>query len=110
MLLSSTFEARGRTKFEPCMNSQELNCVTTTCRHALLPSLSMIVLAARAHNLYALDGVHLNLSDMEEFAVQCRQGRELGFDGKTLIHPKVISVFFGMHWSNGRLTRRICLR
>src|SRR5262249_52485313 len=37
-----------------------------------------------------LDGVHLDLSDEEGFALSCRQGRELGFDGKTLIHPRQI--------------------
>jgi citrate lyase subunit beta/citryl-CoA lyase len=39
-----------------------------------------------------LDGVHLDLSDDEGFAASCRQGRELGFDGKTLIHPKQIAA------------------
>ena len=37
-----------------------------------------------------LDGVHLGLDDAEGFAAQCRQGRDLGFDGKTLIHPQQI--------------------
>ena len=41
--------------------------------------------------LAILDGVHLDLSDEEGFALSCRQGRELGFDGKTLIHPKQIA-------------------
>ena len=40
----------------------------------------------------ALDGVHLDLADDEGFARACRQGRELGFDGKTLIHPKQIET------------------
>ena len=39
-----------------------------------------------------LDGVHLDLSDDKGFAASCRQGRELGFDGKTLIHPKQIAA------------------
>src|SRR5271165_3474586 len=48
-------------------------------------------LAARAYGLAILDGVHLDLADDEGFALSCRQGRELGFDGKTLIHPKQIA-------------------
>ena len=39
-----------------------------------------------------LDGVHLDLSDEEGFAKACRQGREMGFDGKTLIHPKTLAA------------------
>jgi citrate lyase subunit beta/citryl-CoA lyase len=48
-------------------------------------------LAARANGLAALDGVHLDLKD-EGFAAACAQGRALGFDGKTLIHPKQIAA------------------
>ena len=48
------------------------------------------MLAARAYGLAILDGVHLDLSDQEGFALSCRQGRELGFDGKTLIHATQI--------------------
>ncbi|ETV85880.1 hypothetical protein, variant [Aphanomyces astaci] len=69
--------------------SKELQCATTPCRHALVPSLAWIVLAARAHGLTALDGVHLDLDNDTDFAWQLAQGKELGFDGKTLIHPKV---------------------
>ena len=58
----------------------------------MLTSLSMGVLAARAHNLAILDGVHLDLNDDEGFEQSCLQGLELGFDGKTLIHPKTIPV------------------
>jgi citrate lyase subunit beta / citryl-CoA lyase len=49
-------------------------------------------LAARAFDLPILDGVHLDLADDAGFARACRQGRELGFDGKTLIHPKTIAL------------------
>jgi citrate lyase subunit beta/citryl-CoA lyase len=54
----------------------------------MLTALGLCLLAARAHRLAILDGVHLDLDDAEGFAHSCRQGRELGFDGKTLIHPK----------------------
>jgi citrate lyase subunit beta/citryl-CoA lyase len=52
----------------------------------------MIVLAARAHGLDALDGVHLDLADEAGYETVCAQGRDLGFDGKTLIHPKQIEA------------------
>ncbi|KDO27869.1 hypothetical protein SPRG_07141 [Saprolegnia parasitica CBS 223.65] len=47
--------------------SKELQCTTTPCRHALVPSLAMILLAARAHRLRALDGVHLDLENAADF-------------------------------------------
>lgn len=60
-------------------------------RTALLPSLSLIVLAARAHGKAVLDGVHLNVRDIHGFLAACKQARALGFDGKTLIHPATIA-------------------
>jgi citrate lyase subunit beta/citryl-CoA lyase len=53
---------------------------------------SLAVLAARANGLAALDGVHLDLDDEDGLAAACAQGRDLGFDGKTLIHPKQIAA------------------
>jgi len=50
----------------------------------------MIILAAKAHRLFAIDGVMLDLNNDVDFALQLKQGKEMGFDGKTLIHPKVI--------------------
>jgi citrate lyase subunit beta / citryl-CoA lyase len=61
-------------------------------RASLITALSMILLAARAHACDALDGVHLDLADAEGFAAACIQGRALGFDGKTLIHPSQIEA------------------
>lgn len=72
--------------------AKELHCLHTPDRQPFLTSLSLAVLAARAHGLAILDGVHLDLSDDEGFAAACRQGLELGFDGKTLIHPKTIAL------------------
>jgi citrate lyase subunit beta/citryl-CoA lyase len=60
-------------------------------RAPLLTSLGLVLLAARAQGLAALDGVHLDLDDDDGFAAACVQGRTLGFDGKTLIHPKQIA-------------------
>ncbi len=55
-------------------------------------ALSMAVLAARAHGLGVLDGVHLDLDDDEGLRCACEQGRGMGFDGKTLIHPRQIAA------------------
>jgi citrate lyase subunit beta/citryl-CoA lyase len=59
-------------------------------RLPLMTALGLVLLAARAHRRAVLDGVHLGLDDAEGFAAACRQGRDLGFDGKTLIHPQQI--------------------
>jgi citrate lyase subunit beta/citryl-CoA lyase len=53
---------------------------------------ALTVLAARAYSLGALDGVHLDLNDDDGLVVACAQGREMGYDGKTLIHPKQIAA------------------
>ncbi len=71
---------------------KDLHAKHTADRLPVLYSLSMCVLAARAHGLAVVDGVHLDLSDHEGFVASCKQGRELGFDGKTLIHPKTIAA------------------
>ena len=60
-------------------------------RIAFVTSLGLCVLAARARGLDALDGVHLDLDDENGFLASCRQGAEMGFDGRTLIHPKTIA-------------------
>lgn len=72
--------------------AKELHARRTPARTALLTSLSLIVLAARAYGLAAIDGVHTELGDAEGFAASCRQGVELGFDGKTLIHPDTVAM------------------
>ena len=71
--------------------TKELHALATRDRLPLITSLGLAMLAARAYGLAILDGVHFDLSDNEGFAFACRQGRELGFDGKTLIHPKQIA-------------------
>ncbi len=60
-------------------------------RLPLVTALGLVLLAARAHARAVLDGVHLDLGDTDGFAAACRQGRELGFDGKTLVHPDQIA-------------------
>ncbi len=56
-------------------------------RAPLLSALSLALLAARATGRVILDGVYNDVKDTAGFAAECRQGRQLGFDGKTLIHP-----------------------
>ena len=72
--------------------TKDLHALTTRDRLPLITSLGLVVLAARAHGLSVLDGVHLDLEDEDGFVASCRQGRELGFDGRTLIHPKQIAA------------------
>ncbi len=68
--------------------AKDLHAAHTAMRLPMLASLSVCMLAARAAGIAILDGVHLDLADDAGFAASCVQGRELGFDGKTLIHPK----------------------
>lgn len=72
--------------------AKDLHARHTRDRLPMLTALGLCLLAARAYRLAILDGVHLDLADDEGFAAACRQGRELGFDGKTLIHPKTIDA------------------
>jgi len=67
--------------------ARDLRLSRSAERSGLLHALSHCVLAARERGIDVLDGVHLNIKDAEGFRKQCLQGRELGFDGKTLIHP-----------------------
>jgi citrate lyase subunit beta / citryl-CoA lyase len=67
---------------------KELRAEFVPGRAPLLTSLSWCVLAVRDAGKVILDGVFNDLDDAEGFEAECRQGRELGFDGKTLIHPK----------------------
>jgi citrate lyase subunit beta/citryl-CoA lyase len=70
--------------------TKDLRARHTADRAPMMTSLGICLLAARAAGLAILDGVHLDLDDDDGFRAACRQGVELGFDGKTLIHPKQI--------------------
>jgi citrate lyase subunit beta/citryl-CoA lyase len=70
--------------------SRDLRARPAPGRIGVISALSIIVIAARAYGLDALDGVHLDLNDEAGYQAACEQGRDLGFDGKTLIHPKQI--------------------
>jgi len=70
----------------------ELRARHSDDRQGLLPALAHCVLVARACGRIVLDGVHLDFRNLESFERICRQGRDLGFDGKTLIHPSQIDI------------------
>ncbi len=59
-------------------------------RAPMLPWLATTVLAAHAYGLDVLDGVYNDIHDIEGFRRECSQGRDMGFDGKTLVHPNQI--------------------
>ena len=69
----------------------DLTANHTPERIPFLTSFGLVLLAARAHGRSVLDGVHLNLTDDKEFETHCRQAVDMGFDGKTLIHPKQVA-------------------
>lgn len=60
-------------------------------RAPMLPWLTTAILAARAHGIDVVDGVYNDIKDEAGFIAECEQGRDLGFDGKTLIHPAQVA-------------------
>jgi citrate lyase subunit beta/citryl-CoA lyase len=72
--------------------TKDLHARHSRDRQPLIASLGLSVLAARAAGVAALDGVHLDLDDHAGLVAACHQARDMGFDGKTLIHPKQIDA------------------
>ena len=72
--------------------AKELNCRTRPDRLPMQMSLQMMLLAARGNDVIAVDGVYNQFKDEEGLRAECEQGRDLGFDGKTLIHPAQVAV------------------
>lgn len=70
----------------------DLRCKQTPDGAAFVTSFSLCILAARAHGIAIIDAVYNDLSDDAGFEESCRRGRVLGFDGKSLIHPKTIDA------------------
>ncbi|MBE8190865.1 MAG: CoA ester lyase [Alphaproteobacteria bacterium] len=70
--------------------SKELRAHIVAGRHPLLPALSQVLMAARHYDMAVLDGVYNDIDNDEGFACEAQQGLEMGFDGKTLIHPRQI--------------------
>ncbi|MGC2165516.1 MAG: CoA ester lyase [Gallionella sp.] len=65
----------------------QLHAHTTKERYPLLTSLSLVILAARAYRRGVVDGINRDIKNMEAFEYACRLGRDMGFDGKSLVHP-----------------------
>jgi len=61
-------------------------------REPILFSLSLVVLVARANGLSVIDGVHLDINDERGLKLSSRQGADMGFDGKTVVHPSQIAA------------------
>ncbi len=71
---------------------KELNATARPDRAPLMTCLQMCLLAARACKIGIIDGVFNAISDAHGFEAECVQGKELGFDGKTLIHPSQVEI------------------
>ncbi|MCU1590556.1 MAG: putative acyl-CoA lyase [Frankiales bacterium] len=72
--------------------AKELRASLVPGRAPLLPHLATTLLAAREAGVAVLDGVYNDVKDPEGFEAECRQGMEMGFDGKTLIHPSQVEI------------------
>ena len=75
--------------------AKELYAEHVAGRQPLLAGLGIALLAARATGKAILDGVFNDVKDADGFLAECRQGREMGFDGKTLIHPGQVDTANG---------------
>ncbi|MZR14386.1 CoA ester lyase [Maritimibacter sp. DP07] len=71
---------------------KELGCRVTADRMTVMTSLQMSLIAARAAGVLIVDGVYNAFKDDDGLRAECEQGRDLGFDGKTLIHPAQIDI------------------
>jgi citrate lyase subunit beta / citryl-CoA lyase len=78
--------------FGPNDISRETRIRMLPGRAAMLPMITHCVLATRLHGLQILDGPYSDIGNPKGFAEECAQGRDLGFDGKTLIHPSQIEA------------------
>jgi citrate lyase subunit beta/citryl-CoA lyase len=85
---SRDFESRlAGFVFGPNDISRETRIRMLPGRAAMIPMITHCILAARAYGLEILDGPYSDFSNVDGFAKECVQARDLGFDGKTLIHP-----------------------
>lgn len=72
--------------------AKDMRAAQTKDRQSMLFALSLSVAAARAYGVTPIDGVYNDIADSEGFLDVCRHGQQLGFDGKTLIHPSQIET------------------
>ncbi|CAL74312.1 putative citrate lyase beta chain (Citrase beta chain) (Citrate (pro-3S)-lyase beta chain) (Citryl-CoA lyase subunit) (citE) [Bradyrhizobium sp. ORS 278] len=95
LLAATVHEAGSRLAgfvFGPNDISRETRIRMVPGRATMLPMISHCVLATRAHGLEILDGPYSDFANTDGFAQECIQARDLGFDGKTLIHPGQIDA------------------
>jgi citrate lyase subunit beta/citryl-CoA lyase len=78
--------------FGPNDISRETRIRMQPGRAAMLPLITHCILATRAYGLEILDGPYSDFSNVDGFGQECAQARDLGFDGKTLIHPGQIEA------------------
>jgi citrate lyase subunit beta / citryl-CoA lyase len=94
-LAACTHDAKTRLSgfvFGPNDIARETRIRMLPGRAAMIPMITHCILAAHAHGLEMLDGPYSDFSNQAGFAEECAQGRDLGFDGKTLIHPSQIEA------------------
>lgn len=72
--------------------AKEMQAALVPGRAPLMSALSLALLAARQYNLIALDGVFNDIANADGLAAECQQGADMGFNGKTLIHPGQLAV------------------
>jgi citrate lyase subunit beta / citryl-CoA lyase len=72
--------------------AKELRAAQVPGRAPLVPSLHLALLAAREADKVILDGVYNDIKNAEGFTAECVQGQNMGFDGKTLIHPDQVAI------------------
>jgi (3S)-malyl-CoA thioesterase len=72
--------------------AKDIGAISRADRMPMLASLQLCLLAARAHGLLCIDGVYNAFRDDEGLRFECEQGRDMGFDGKTLIHPSQLPI------------------
>jgi citrate lyase subunit beta/citryl-CoA lyase len=72
--------------------AKETRARLTPGRPTMTAWIAGCVVAARAHGVDIIDGVFNDIQDLDGFRVECRQGRDMGLDGKTLIHPSQIEI------------------
>ncbi|MET3905831.1 citrate lyase subunit beta/citryl-CoA lyase [Bradyrhizobium sp. S3.3.6] len=78
--------------FGPNDIARETRIRTQPGRATMIPMITHCILATRAHGLEILDGPYSDIGNIDGFTAECVQGRDLGFDGKTLIHPSHIET------------------
>ncbi len=72
--------------------AKETRARLTPGRPTMLAWVANCIVAARAHNVDIIDGVYNDIRDLDGFRAECLQGRDMGLDGKTLIHPSQIDI------------------